>query len=29
MDEKEEGEGNGETEFGRPEEGSSGLLPVR
>ena len=28
MDEKEEGERDGETEFGRPEEGGSGLFPV-
>lgn len=28
MDEKEEGEGDGETEFGGAEEGSPGLLPI-
>ena len=28
MDEKEEREGDGEAEFGRPEEGRSGLFPV-
>lgn len=29
MDQKEEGEGDRKTKFGRPEEGSAGLFPVR